>query len=170
MQFQGDCQGGYQGGNQDGYDKNRGQPSRGQQVSLPLPTLSHIGGRLTRFGQAWRNFSNDPCILSTLIDGYSIDFISEPIQYSFPKGCVKSKEMEQICDSKIETLLLKAAIRAVSPVGSKVGFISKIFYLLEAIYHNLSDISILRWKILNQLNSLLWFISTTCFINKLLVY
>jgi len=82
---------------------------------------------LTRFGQAWRNFSNDPWILSTVIDGYSIDFISEPIQYSSPKGCVMSNEMEQICDSEIETLLLKTAIRAVSPVGSKVGFISKIF-------------------------------------------
>lgn len=97
-------------------------------VSLPSLTLVPllIGGRLTIFAHAWSMFTKDPWVLSTVLHGYEIDFVSSPVQHSMPPDCIMSREMQSVCDSEVKALLDKGAIRAVS-LHLSDGFISTMF-------------------------------------------
>jgi hypothetical protein len=96
---------------------------------VPSPFISFpVGNRLSRFGVAWSLFSTDPWILSTVFNGYFIDFIDLPFQHSAPAGCVMSQDMVAVCDQEIHQLLNKGAISLVSP-NSGDGFISNLFVI-----------------------------------------
>ncbi|EFX61565.1 hypothetical protein DAPPUDRAFT_338958 [Daphnia pulex] len=64
------------------------------------PVQPHIGGRLSKFSEAWLSLTDDQWILSTVSHGYAIDFVKHPVQHSVPSGCTMSKEMELVCRSQ----------------------------------------------------------------------
>ena len=90
------------------------------------PVQPHIGGRLSKFSEAWLSLTDDQWILSTVSHGYAIDFVKHPIQHSVPSGCTMSKEMELVCDQEVKTLMTKGVIRPVHS-NSNDGFISNMF-------------------------------------------
>ncbi|KZS18186.1 Uncharacterized protein APZ42_015705 [Daphnia magna] len=71
------------------YSKSQQQSSRYVPLSSNFTLSFPVGCRLTRFGVAWSQFSTDPWILSTVLNGYFIDFIDLPFQQSAPAGCVQ---------------------------------------------------------------------------------
>lgn len=73
-------------------------------------------------------FCTDPWVLSSIMHGYVIDFVSPPIQNSLPTGCVMSDEMRSVCQAEVESLSAKGVIRKVSSVISD-GFVSNIFVI-----------------------------------------
>ncbi|XP_045022806.1 uncharacterized protein LOC116918552 [Daphnia magna] len=71
----------------------------------PPVRSNNVGSRLSNFANKWHFFSNDQWILSTVVHGYSIDFI---VQYSTPSGCIMSEDIKTICVQEVNTLLEKA--------------------------------------------------------------
>ena len=126
------------GGGGGGYQGQRGGQNQGQQQyryvssSLPFPTQPaptsgdlEVGARLSHFVSAWSSFTSDPWVLSVIYEGYYIDFVEHPVQFSFPPDCVMSNEMSAVCDQEIQALLAKKAIFPISrPVD---GFVSNMF-------------------------------------------
>ena len=129
-----DKKGGFHGFSDKGNNSKFGQSSSkafqnaNRLVSLHSfsPDYSLIGGRLSKFAYAWNVFTKDPWVLSTVMLGYEIDFVSSPVQHSMPPDCIMSREMHLICDSEVKALLDKGAIKEVS-VNTTDGFISSMF-------------------------------------------
>ena len=122
-----------------GHQGQRGSKNQGQQQyryvssSLSFPTQPpaptsgdlEVGARLSHFVSAWSSFTSDPWVLSVISEGYYIDFVEHPVQFSFPPDCVMSNEMSAVCDQEIQALLAKKAIFPISrPVD---GFVSNMF-------------------------------------------
>jgi Reverse transcriptase (RNA-dependent DNA polymerase) len=110
----------------------RGQQQRGQQqfryVAPSTPSSfvpGGVGARLLNFAPEWASFTTDPWILSVILNGYFIDFIGNPVQFSFPSDCVMSAEMSAICDEEVNELLLKGAILQIPRPTD--GFVSNLF-------------------------------------------
>lgn len=91
-------------------------------------TATPIKGRLSFFADAWSRLSADPWILTTVIDGYHIEFVDLPLQEKIPTGCIMSQDMEAVCDQEINLLLQKGAIARIASDKTD-GFISNLFVI-----------------------------------------
>ncbi|KAI9553757.1 hypothetical protein GHT06_019015 [Daphnia sinensis] len=91
-------------------------------------TVIPIAGRLSFFGDAWSTLSADPWILSTVMEGYHIEFVALPFQEQIPTGCIMSKDMETVSDQEIKLLLEKGAIAPI-PSDNTDGFVSNLFVI-----------------------------------------
>ncbi|KAK4005815.1 hypothetical protein OUZ56_010939 [Daphnia magna] len=77
-----------------------------------------VGGRLQFFAGNWKQITDDPWVLETVSEGLKIDFISEPTRGALPLPVAMSKEMGQVCDDEVASLISKRAIVEIK-VGSE---------------------------------------------------
>ncbi|KZS06356.1 Uncharacterized protein APZ42_030218 [Daphnia magna] len=84
-----------------------------------------VGGRLQFFAGNWKQITDDPWVLETVSEGLKIDFISEPTRGALPLPVAMSKEMGQVCDDEVASLISKRAIVEIK-VGSE-GWVHSIF-------------------------------------------
>jgi hypothetical protein len=81
-------------------------------VSMPHPPpASFCGGRLRYFQTNWGRLSLDPWVLSTILNGLRIDFLSVPFQSFLPPMIRMAEEMEKFCDEEVVSLLEKKPLR-----------------------------------------------------------
>ena len=82
-------------------------------------------GRLVHFQSNWLKITQDRWVLNT-IQGYMIDFVSQPHQPSAPQPPQFSAEQTQLISMEITELLQKNAIEEVTPL-LQPGFYSNLF-------------------------------------------
>ena len=84
-------------------------------------------GRLNHFTPQWMMITQDPWILQT-IQGHHIEFMSPPVQNSWPGMPSLTPPQEKVLDQEMKELLAKKAIHQVQThTPSNGGFISSIF-------------------------------------------
>ena len=92
----------------------------------PPCMATHVpAGRLFHFQSNWLKITQDRWVLST-IQGYMIDFVSQPHQPSVPQPPQFSVEHTQLISMEITELLQKNAIEEVTP-HLQPGFYSNFF-------------------------------------------
>ncbi|KAI9554908.1 reverse transcriptase [Daphnia sinensis] len=84
-----------------------------------------VGGRLQFFAGNWKQITDDPWVLETVSEGLKIDFISEPTRGALPLHVAMSKEMGQVCDDEVASLISKRAIVEIND-GSE-GWVHSFF-------------------------------------------
>ena len=84
-------------------------------------------GRLNHFIPQWMMLTQDPWVLQT-IQGHYIEFMSPPVQHSWPGIPSLPPPQEKVLDQEMKELLAKKAIHQVlTHTPSNRGFISSIF-------------------------------------------
>ena len=84
-------------------------------------------GRLNHFIPQWMMLTQDPWVLQT-IQGHHIEFMSPPVQHSWPGMPSLPPPQEKVLDQEMKELLAKKAIHQVlTHTPSNRGFISSIF-------------------------------------------
>ena len=84
-------------------------------------------GRLNHFIPQWMMLTQDPWVLQT-IQGHHIEFMSPPVQHSWPGMPSLPPPQEKVLDQEMKELLAKKAIHQVlTHIPSNRGFISSIF-------------------------------------------
>ena len=84
-------------------------------------------GRLNHFIPQWMMLTQDPWVLQT-IQGHHIEFMSPPVQHSWPGMPGLPPPQEKVLDQEMKELLAKKAIHEVlTHTPSNRGFISSIF-------------------------------------------
>ena len=101
--------------------------SLGIQLQMDIPaqaTHLPVGGRLMHFVTNWQKITKDPRVLEA-IEGYKIEFHSEPAQGKPPGPVCLDQEQTQAMTQEIQELQKKGAISQVD--NSLKGFVSQIF-------------------------------------------
>lgn len=101
--------------------------SLGIQLQMDIPaqaTHLPVGGRLMHFVTNWQKITKDPWVLEA-IEGYKIEFHSEPAQGKPPGPVCLDQEQTQAMTQEIQELQKKGAISQVD--NSLKGFVSQIF-------------------------------------------
>ena len=86
-------------------------------------STNHLAGRLAHHLQNWQAITQDRWVLST-VQGYKIDFLSNPHQKFIPHPAQFSTEQRQLITEEITELLLKGAIEE---VNTPPGYYSNLF-------------------------------------------
>ena len=92
---------------------------------VPAEPLDSVGGRLKHFAKAWANFCIDPWVLDVVYNGFSIDFVSIPVQHVRPVNMEFNAEQWKVCNDEMLGLLEKGATEQIPE--SLVRFISVVF-------------------------------------------
>jgi ribonuclease HI len=83
-----------------------------------------LGGRLQKFWKVWESEGADPWVVSTLREGYALEFESDPILSSHPLWGLNSRHPQ--VDLEIQEMVNKGALEEVENPKSP-GFYSRIF-------------------------------------------
>lgn len=97
-----------------------------------LSTTEPVGGRLSKFYQAWTDISATPFVNNIIKNGYNISFHTTPPTTTTPTSITPfSAEQAHLIDQAIQDLLGKAAIEKVSPqqVQEIPGYYSSMFVI-----------------------------------------
>ena len=82
-------------------------------------------GKIKLFRRNWHAITSDQWVLSC-VQGYTIDWISQPVQDYPPRDLVFQKEDVEALSTEVKSLLKKGAITVV-PYGNEEGFLSQLF-------------------------------------------
>ncbi len=108
-----------------------GQQYRNNNSNRYVPTTlafsDSFGGRIARFASEWAKLSLDPWILSTVTQGFQLEFISEPFQIFVQPNASMDIQQHVCCEKEVFSLLEKGAVVRVS--NQSPGFISSIFLI-----------------------------------------
>ena len=85
-----------------------------------------IAGRLALFLNNWSKVSQDQWILDA-IQGYRIEFLTEPVQTTRPRVGVSSSQEQSLINEEIQKMLSKGAITELPPEEAGQGFYSNLF-------------------------------------------
>ena len=85
-----------------------------------------IAGRLHLFTQNWRAITQDPWVINS-IQGYTIDLVSQPVQYQTPKELSFPQEETRSLTEEVVKMVEKGAISVVPREQKAKGFHSQLF-------------------------------------------
>ena len=85
-----------------------------------------IAGRLSYFTPNWKILTKDPWVLNC-IQGYTIEFVSQPSQCQAPKELVFTQEEAKNLTVEVEKMIQKQAVARVPLEQSAKGFHSQLF-------------------------------------------
>ena len=128
-------------------------PKRALRSSRPTQTAA----RLPYFSEAWHKVTKNNHILNIVLNGYKIQFISIPLQYSYNHRNM-SKATTNICKVKVSEFLHSKIIKVVSPHHDQ--YISHIFPVAKKtlgeyrIIFDLSELNTFVRKIKFRMDSL----------------
>ena len=100
---------------------------------------------------SWEALGADPCIVSTLIEGYHLQFLSTPPVTTVPAfSIVADHQHREVLCSEVSTLLAKEAIREVWQEDRQAGFYSPYFLVPkpDGTLRPILDLRSLRGKML----------------------
>lgn len=87
-----------------------------------------FGGQIARFASQWSKLTLDPWVLSTVIEGFRLDFLSEPVKVFVPSNAKMDAQQRDFCQREVASLLEKGAV---VKAGQGPGFISSIFLITK---------------------------------------
>jgi hypothetical protein len=80
-------------------------PSLVSRIDLP------VAGRTAHFVDAWARLTKDPWVLSTVENGFELEFIAEPpFQRSIPPNTSMDSVQLDLCSTEVESLIKKGAV------------------------------------------------------------
>ena len=95
-------------------------------VKTSLAFVGSFGGRISLFAHVWSRLTLDPWVISTVSEGFRLEFIADPIQSFIQPNAPMDATQHECCQKEVLSLLEKGAVvRA----GQDVGFISGIFLI-----------------------------------------
>lgn len=98
-------------------------------VTTLLAFNNSFGGRIARFGAEWEKLTLDPWVLSTVGEGFRLEFLSEPFQSSVQPNTSMDPHQQACCEKEVASLLEKGAV-----VKAQDGsFISSIFLIAKRL-------------------------------------
>lgn len=117
--------------NRRGTDQSRAGRNNGQSAPgyVDISSVSNVleggsfGGRISRFIEAWQGITMDPWILQSVEYGVTIEFSSDPVQFSIPHNGAMSERCSEFCAAEVKALVQKGAVVR----ASSKGFCSAIF-------------------------------------------
>ena len=84
-----------------------------------------VAGRTAFFVDAWARLTKDPWVLSTVKNGFELEFIAEPpFQRSIPPNASMDAVQLDLCSAEVESLIKKGAVVETEEEG---GYISRYF-------------------------------------------
>ena len=89
---------------------------------VPIMAQHKLAGRLAYHLSNWQVLTKDQWVLNT-VQGYSLDFISEPHQGAPPHTPQYSSEQHQLIGEEVRALLKKGAVSEIQR-GNQAGFYS----------------------------------------------
>ena len=92
---------------------------------VPIMPQHKLAGRLAYHLSNWQVLTKDQWVLNT-VQGYSMDFISEPHQGAPPHTPQYSSEQHQLIEEEVRALLQKGAVSKIQR-GNQAGFYSNLF-------------------------------------------
>ena len=84
----------------------------------------NLAERISQFLMKWKKLTQDQGILS-VVEGYQIIFLGEPVQSKFPHSAKMNAEQIQLVNQEVRSMLKKGAIQKV--IHSPREFISNLF-------------------------------------------
>ena len=106
--------------------KNDLKVSQNQSQTYALLPQIPVGGRLRLFLDNWQKITSDQWVISTIKDGYKLEFLNIPAFSGIRPTVVPLKDQTHI-SQEIDTLLQKDAIEKVDAVNALGGFYSTFF-------------------------------------------
>ncbi|KAI9556087.1 hypothetical protein GHT06_018659 [Daphnia sinensis] len=111
---------------------DRSTNSFGWYVKIPFASPSDISpidwpvaGRTGHFVDGWARLTRDPWVLSTVENGFELEFIAEPpFQRSIPPNASMDAVQLDLCSAEVESLIKKGAIVETEEKG---GYVSRYF-------------------------------------------
>ena len=95
-------------------------------VKTSLAFVGSFGGRISLFAHVWSCLTLDPWVISTVSEGFRLEFIADPIQSFIQPNAPMDATQHECCQKEVLSLLEKGAVLR---AGQDVGFISGIFLI-----------------------------------------
>ena len=95
---------------------------------LPLEVVNTpaIAGRLALYLKNWQSVTQDHWVLNA-VQGYRIEFLSEPFQRSCPRAGVTSPSEQSLIIEEVQKLQSKGAVAELALKGADRGFYLSLF-------------------------------------------
>jgi hypothetical protein len=120
--------------------------SSNRYVKTSLAFVGSFGGRISLFAHVWSCLTLDPWVISTVSEGFRLEFIADPVQSFIQPNASMDAKQHEYCQKEVLSLLEKGAVvRA----GQDVGFISGIFLIPKRSggYRPIINLKgLLRWR------------------------
>ena len=119
-----------QHGSQQGTSSSGGQQQQNSNRYVPtsLAFPGSFGGQIARFASEWSKLTLDPWVLSTVIEGFRLEFLSEPVQHFVQPNATMDAQQFECCRQEVSSLLEKGAVVRAT---QGQGFISSIFLIAK---------------------------------------
>lgn len=95
-------------------------------VKTSLAFFGSFGGRISLFAHVWSRLTLDPWVLSTVSEGFRLEFVADPVQSFIQPNAPMDATQHECCQKEVLLLLEKGAVVR---TDQDDGFISGIFLI-----------------------------------------
>ena len=116
--------------NQQGASSSGGQHHQNSNRYVPTSLVfpGSFGGHIARFASEWSKLTLDPWVLSTVIEWFRLEFLSEPVQSFVQPNATMDAQQFECCRQEVTSLIGKGVVVKAT---QGPGFTSSIFLIAK---------------------------------------